>query len=550
MQPKDADGDRVYDSKSKSWVKYNTRSDALLANLVLQHDFRLDQLDLVLTMLRDPEFDVSKVMMSMSSDVLRTIGVQSDRTAYERSKSGQLWETKKHGMPRTVFECVLDTMKDNLFLPFEEEITVDEYRPSHSARQDLVNMTRVHSAWAQDVRPLLQRRAVISGPDQLTLFLRSVYCGAHVREVILHVTGEFEDDQIFPICSSLFSGLFSYCPNIQSFSLQFSGSTKKTGSHESTSAYRILVSRMVIVAIHAFQSMATHLPHLERLWLIAESFHVPVYCWSELCKTLASFNSLQFLCIGGPWGVQESRFSPLEILNQISPPSSLKTIELRPSGPCYIPSDIISWLFLPSLFRQENAQAFTPSTIENAVIPLGDEHVDLFFGETPQAQQVIANMWASVRSLDCNHGSLNRVTQAVALCTGIRKLTVSAEQFWMLAEGQLPPTLEHLKLTCLDIGYNQVHDKAAVEVLERAETMAQTGGNSVLANLRRVDFCIHEHALEKRKVTSKVDQDGVVVYYIGSSKCMAKTSVACHALGIQFEVDTFLDFLELSKEVS
>ena len=114
----------------------------------------------------------------------------------------------------------------------------------------------------------------------------------------------------------------------------------------------------------------------------------------------------------------------------------------------------------------------------------------------------------------------------------------------MLVEGQFPTTLEHLVLTCLDFAFVQVHDRAAVELLEHTLGIALDGGSTPFANLRRVDFRIHEHALDKKKLVSKVE-DGVAIYYANSSKCMAKTSQVCHALGLEFKVDTFLDFLEV-----
>lgn len=557
---KDADGDRVYDPRLKRWIQYNSRSDALLANLLLQHHFRLDQLDLVLNMVREPGFDASTITTSTPADVMRTISLDGRRIALERSRPEQIWEVKRPGMPSVVFDLVLDTIKQDLSF-FEEDVRyyaplvttgsdrerVAARSPSHSTRQDLLNMTFVHRAWTPDVRKVLQQRIVISGPNQLVSFMRSVYCGPDVRELILHITGEFEDDLNFPSCASLFAGIFSHCPNIQSLSLKFSGSNKKAVSFESTSAFRILVCRMAIIVNHALGNMATHLSQLERLWLIAESFSVPGPCWSELCNALARLGSLQSLCIAGPWGTQFSRINPDENLNYISPSSSLKTIEFRSSGAWHIPSEILTWLFLPSLTGTESAQASTPRTIENTVIPLGDAAASLLDGETPEAQQAIAKMWASLRSLDCTSGSLHRVTQAIALCSGLRKLTISVQLFWKLAEKHLPATLEHLVLTCLDVDFIRVHDKAAVELLERAVKTVRNGPAPMLRNLRRVDFLIHEHLLENKRFVSKANQDGIVIFYMDSLECMSKTSNACHALGIEFKVDTFLDFLEIPK---
>ncbi|KLO08873.1 hypothetical protein SCHPADRAFT_908287 [Schizopora paradoxa] len=562
--PKDADGDRVYDPQLKRWIQYKSRSDALLANLYLQHGFRLDQLDLVLKVLQDPGFDMAAVSMNTPTDVLRTISFDEKKLAHERTKPEQVWEMKGPGMPHVVFDLVMDTLKENLgSFSFEEDVRyfapltttgskqtkAVAARPEQSARQDLVDMTLVHRAWTPEVRRVLRRRVVISGSKQLVSFLRSVYCGPHVREVILHVTKEFEDDQLFPSCATLFAGLFTCCPNIQSLSLKFTGGSRRAMAFESLDAYRMKVTRMVVIVKQALRNMATYLPQLKQLWLIAESFYVPAQCWSEVCNAVASLTSLQHLCVAGAWGSTVTH--AFENLSCISPPSSLKTVEFRPS--CIldksIPSQILTWFFLPSLAGTGDVPTatFMPPAIENTVISLGDFAAELLDGETPKSQQAIAQMWSTIRSLDCTSGSLHRVTQAVALSTRLRELTIDVELFWKLAEGQLPSTLEHLVLTCRDLEFIRVHDKAAVEVLERAVKTVKNGGSAMLRNLQRVDFRIHEHLLENKRLISKADQDGIVLHYIDYSKCMAQTSLACHALGVEFKVDTFLDFSEIPK---
>ncbi|KLO07679.1 hypothetical protein SCHPADRAFT_932264 [Schizopora paradoxa] len=568
-KPKDADGDRVYDPQLERWIQYQSRSDALLANLHLQHGFRLDQLDLVLKMLQDPGFDMEKISINTPTDVLRTISLDEEKLAHERTKPELNWELKGPGMPQVVFDLVMDTLKENLgSFSFDEDVKYHALsvvatkkktkapvlRPSHSTRLDLVNMTLVHRTWTPEVRKILRRRVVIRGPNQLVSFLRSAYSGPHVLELILHLNEEFADDKYFSNCSSLLAGLFSYCRNIYSISLILAEDTNRATSSEATSSSGFLVGKMMVVIKHAVDNMAAHLPHLERLWLIAESVFVPASCWYGVFNALGRLNSLQSLCFAGKWGnsIDPLTSKLIENMKRISPPSSLKTIIFHPSRFSVtrrIPPEVLTWLFLPSPLKAEDMHPLASPTIQNIVIPLGDAQASLLFGKTPEAQQAIANMWASVQSLDCSSSSLHCVRQAMELCSSLRELTIDVELFWKLAEGQLPSTLEHLVLTFHDLAFIPVHDKAAVEVLERSVKKVENGGpgSAMLRNLRRVDFRIHEYLLEKKKLASRVNQDGVVVYYIDSSKCMDQTSLACHALGVKFKVYTFLAFLEPPK---
>ncbi len=83
------DENRVYDLKAKTWIPYNSRSDALLANLVLQRNFTLDQLNSVLEVLQDPGFDKSQTTINMPTDVLRAVSLDEGG-----------WRTRDRGRSR------------------------------------------------------------------------------------------------------------------------------------------------------------------------------------------------------------------------------------------------------------------------------------------------------------------------------------------------------------------------------------------------------------------------------------------------------------------
>ncbi len=181
-----------------------------------------------------------------------------------------------------------------------------------------------------------------------------------------------------------------------------------------------------------------------------------------------SARSDSFLFLG-EWEDETAGKERCENLRHISPPRFLKTVELRIGRARQrgIPEQVVSWFFVPSLLKAEQSQAMS-FTVENAVIALGDRAACLLDGETPETQQTLSTMWASLRTLDCNFSSLNRVHQAILLCTGLRQLTIGAEVFWKLAEVHLPKHLEHLVLICYDVDFISVHDKAASDLLNQA----------------------------------------------------------------------------------
>ncbi len=218
-------------------------------------------------------------------------------------------------------------------------------------------------------------------------------------------------------------------------------------------------------------------------------------------------------------------------MRHISPPRLLKTVELRISRARQrgIPEQVVSWLFVPSLLKAEQPQAIS-FTVENAVIALGDRAACLLDGETPETQQTLSAMWASLRTLDCNFSSLNRVHQAILLCTGLRQLTIGAEVFWKLAEVHLPKHLEHLVLICYDVDFISVHDKAASDLLNQAS--ATSGPSAVMRSLRKLDFLVDANLIGDntlRAVPHLAQNNGETYYRIGNFECMTMTSIACYS---------------------
>lgn len=87
-------------------IPFTTEADALVSSLVLKHRIPTATLDLVLSILRNPSFDLAQLTLQKATDILKTVAEVHNQETETRSTRGHIPDS----FPQVILEQVLDVL--------------------------------------------------------------------------------------------------------------------------------------------------------------------------------------------------------------------------------------------------------------------------------------------------------------------------------------------------------------------------------------------------------------------------------------------------------
>lgn len=351
------DGRRYFDSSSKSWIVFNTPTDALFVHLAQSHGLSYADLDVLLRTLHNPNFNSSQLTLMHATDMDSRISEQRRQDIENISASAPSGGLDKVGMPLAILKLVVEAMVSELgsFTSDMEAMTFvscDTSRiTSDKLRRALCQMSLVHRSWTPIVQNSINRRTAIPDLDTLRSFVQSATCGPQLRE--LRVAAQE---------SRAYSRERPYQYGAIYGSDQKSGSSDKRNSPYQdypTLLAAVFLRAPAMTSLHITLSLSSstmrdnalvfhaivHLQSLEHLWLALDtsgaSRSVGIHDFRRVCKTISALPRLKLLSLDASSG-QEAIDVGLEAF---SPPDSLKTLALPRMQS--INRQYIDWLVRP-----------------------------------------------------------------------------------------------------------------------------------------------------------------------------------------------------------
>lgn len=317
------DADLVLDYKTGRWIKFNSRSDALLAYLRLQKGVSLHVMKLVLDVLSDQAFDLSGISFKDSSEIDLQAWKQQE-AEIERRRVG----CDSGMMPSLILEMVVGLKAEELSNLNEDG--VQAINTAHiDSQEDLLAMSLVHSSWAHVCRKPLLRRATIRSTVELSSFTRSAFCTSQL--VDFHFEADKDDETAkFYDGWFLLTGVLKLATQLRQLSICFSPCKS---DHEG-----------VLGMITELGSLR----NLQRLHLGSKRLVIPYL--DHICKVLPNLTSLTHISING-WSESQWR----DDSEWSTPPPSLVSLKIRHSTLRLInervsgsyPEKSINWLSTP-----------------------------------------------------------------------------------------------------------------------------------------------------------------------------------------------------------
>lgn len=206
-------------------IQFQSISDALIAGLWLKHKLSWDSIDLFLSILRDPGFDINQLTIKRAADVDRMISEQRLDVASRRQYPGSLTTTnganKVVGLPLIIIDFVADLLEDEISdLAMQEFIgSGDAFDSEHSRdvvvrpQNALRSMSLVCRSWTPCAQKAL-RRCIYLQEDSIMNFHRSPACGFSVKTI--NFSQSVLSDSELPALVSI----ITRCPNLRHFKLK------------------------------------------------------------------------------------------------------------------------------------------------------------------------------------------------------------------------------------------------------------------------------------------------------------------------------------------
>lgn len=109
-------GKSAFDKMAQENISFSTRSDAMIASLLLFHDIPFHAMNLFLDIIKHPDFDPSEVSFNNSADVIQA----AEKTRIEnrlvavqkRSNFNEKGETTQTKFPQFILDEVIDIFKE------------------------------------------------------------------------------------------------------------------------------------------------------------------------------------------------------------------------------------------------------------------------------------------------------------------------------------------------------------------------------------------------------------------------------------------------------
>lgn len=337
---------KIFDKQSGLLIPFRSRSDALLAQLVLRHGLSKGFFNALMDTVLDPSFSPSEVTLRSATDVDVRISEHRRELAEERAHTRtdspggtSCDETEMAGIPHIILEAVIDRVLDNFeHFTYEADATPGSSNNAFASRfqSDLRNMSLVHRSWTVPVQRALRKRVVLTTRRGLREFARSPACGSGVRELAYKL------------------------PKAQACTFFH----KASEAREHWATFASVVSRLTTLRFLCLSIESAHLAdlnglelvldaigtltNLEGLWLHSSQDHCPYL--PQLCKTISILPCLRFLSLSNWTCPREPETPDMQAtynkLQQLSPPPRLKALKMQDA---YLttPSKYLTWLFQP-----------------------------------------------------------------------------------------------------------------------------------------------------------------------------------------------------------
>ncbi|KAI5118248.1 hypothetical protein M0805_007497 [Coniferiporia weirii] len=341
------DGNQAFEPETELWVPFKTRSDALLAQMLLQHGLSKIHFNLLMCILLEPSFSLEDVTLRNVTDVDVCISEHRRNLAERRSRacSLTLGHSAPIGMPSIVLDLTLDRMlEDSVHFSYEVDTPADT-APEDAAetktsvpsnwRADMGRMCLVHRTWTVHAQHALQRRTILTSRKALHRFAHSPACNVGVREFAYKIdrtdacTMSYKRSVAQEHWITLASVL-SRLANLRFLCLRI----------ESTHIADLAGLDRAISAIGDLSS-------LEGLWLISPHDHIPYL--PHLYAAVSKLRNLRFLSIFNWTCPRKGRATkdpvPENVL-ELTPPPHLRTLQIR-DGYLVTPTEYLAWLFHP-----------------------------------------------------------------------------------------------------------------------------------------------------------------------------------------------------------
>ncbi|EJC98902.1 uncharacterized protein FOMMEDRAFT_31485 [Fomitiporia mediterranea MF3/22] len=366
MNARVVDSARLFEPQTGLLIPFNSHSDALLAQLPLQHGMSKQHFNLLLDILRDPSFDMDQLNLKSATDIDIRISEHRRQLAEERSQrahSSSVFSpasgsckyfkatsenTGPVGMPSIVFELLIDELVSQMeHFDYETDATPGSsegsryYNSQTHARTSTIQtclkrMSFVHRSWTELAQRALRRRAILTSRRFLREFARSPACGAGVREFAYKIPKSetctfFHEASVAREHWSTLASVISRLSTLRFLCL----------SIESAHLADLSGLDLVLNSIAGLTS-------LEGLWLVSSRDHCPYL--PQLCQTISKLPNLRFLSIFNWTCPRRPTVSDTlemrERVLELTPPASLTALQIRDD---YLttPPAYLSWLFRP-----------------------------------------------------------------------------------------------------------------------------------------------------------------------------------------------------------
>lgn len=164
----------AFEPTTQTHIRFNSKTDAVLAEMLFKEELGIQKFNQLLTVLRNPEFDVKDVTFKNPLEIFHHVASKKQEAAVERSGNIAV-----AGMPSLVLSGVIRTLVEEV--PSIEG--PEGHRPLSEAERTLLNMTLAHRSWSFLAQKGLGERVFIRGTASLRAAMLSPLLGSWTKQL-------------------------------------------------------------------------------------------------------------------------------------------------------------------------------------------------------------------------------------------------------------------------------------------------------------------------------------------------------------------------------
>jgi hypothetical protein len=264
----------AYDDASEEWVPFNSRSDALIAQLYLERRIPPRHLSTFLELLREPSFDASKVTLSATTDI--DVHVAKYRTQRAEQRATALTNSSPSPMlPLDIFSLIIDYIASfrHAMTPLNTADSASNSleRSTYPITETLQNISLTHRSLTHLAQNALGRRIYISSKQHLTQILRSPLLGNWTTELLISALPFGASDLTRPTnreTVDLIVAVLRQTPSLRFLSIR-TPPYEYRDDPDNVHTYGSVAQLMAASQLHLLRLLkviSTELPLLEELW--------------------------------------------------------------------------------------------------------------------------------------------------------------------------------------------------------------------------------------------------------------------------------------------